>query len=76
MQIHHFIISILFLFVGSSSNDETISWNDSRKLKWEDFKGNPNSQSDAVALTASGITFGYSVKTSGKRVIRTLFERK
>jgi len=69
MQIHHFIISILFLFVGSSSNDETISWNDSRKLKWEDFKGNPNSQSDAVALTASGITFGYSVKTSGKRVI-------
>lgn len=69
MQIKHLIISILFLFLGVSSNEETISWNDTRKLTWEDFKGNPNSNSDAVALTASGITFGYSVKTSGRRIV-------
>ncbi|WP_426430900.1 DUF922 domain-containing protein [Winogradskyella sp. HB-48] len=69
MQIKHIIISILFLFVGMSSNEETITWNDTRKLTWEDFKGSPNSNSDAVALTASGITFGYSVKTTGKRII-------
>lgn len=68
MQIKHLIISILFLFVGSS-NEETITWNDTRKLTWEDFKGSPNPNSDAVALTASGITFGYSVKTTGKRII-------
>ncbi|MAB49567.1 MAG: DUF922 domain-containing protein [Flavobacteriaceae bacterium] len=69
MQINHLIISVLFLFVGMTFNDETIPWNDTRKLEWEDFKGNPNPDSDAVALTASGITFGYSVKTSGKRII-------
>lgn len=68
MQIKHLIISILFLFVGSS-NEETITWDDTRKLTWEDFKGSPNPNSDAVALTASGITFGYSVKTTGKRII-------
>lgn len=69
MQINNLIISILFLFVGLSSNEETLTWNDTRKLTWEDFKASPNPNSDAVALTASGITFGYSVKTSGKRII-------
>lgn len=69
MQIKHLIISILFLFVGLSSNEETLTWNDARKLTWEDFKASPNPNSDAVALTASGITFGYSVKTTGKRII-------
>jgi hypothetical protein len=68
MQIKYLIISILFLFVASS-NEETITWNDTHKLTWEDFKGSPNPNSDAVALTASGITFGYSVKTTGKRII-------
>lgn len=69
MQIKHIIISVLFLCIGASSNEETISWNDMRKLTWKDFKGSPNPNSDAVALTASGITFGYSVKTSGKRIV-------
>lgn len=52
-----------------SSTEETMTWNETRKLTWADFKANPNPNSDAVALTASGITFGYSVKTSGKRII-------
>ncbi|APY07590.1 DUF922 domain-containing protein [Winogradskyella sp. J14-2] len=69
MQIKHLIISIFLLFVGSSSNEETIAWSNMRKLTWKDFKGSPNPNSDAVALTASGITFGYSVKTAGKRII-------
>lgn len=69
MQIKYIIFSVLFLFLRASSNEETISWNDMRKLSWEDFKGSPNPNSDAVALTASGITFGYSVKTSGKRIV-------
>lgn len=69
MQAHHLIISILLLFVGHTNNDETIKWQDTQKLSWEDFKGTPNPDSDAVALTASGITFGYSVKTRGKRIV-------
>ncbi len=69
MQIKHLIFLVFLCFVGNFSNDETIKWSDTKKLTWEDFKGNPNPHSDAVALTASGITFGYSVKTSGKRII-------
>ena len=46
-----------------------MTWDETTKLTWEDFKAEPNSNSDAVALTASGITFGYSVKTSGQRIV-------
>ncbi len=69
MQIKLIIFCILFLIVGKNSNEETMIWDESRKLTWSDFKANPNLDSDAVALTASGITFGYSVKTSGRRII-------
>ncbi|MFP4845589.1 DUF922 domain-containing protein [Winogradskyella sp. PE311] len=46
-----------------------MTWSETRKLTWADFKASPNKNSDAAALTASGITFGYSLKTSGKRVV-------
>ncbi|MCT4629705.1 DUF922 domain-containing protein [Winogradskyella sp.] len=70
MQIKHLIITLLFLCFGTSANnEETLTWNNTRKLTWEDFKASPNPNSDAVALTASGITFGYSLKTSGKRIV-------
>ena len=59
----------MFLFVGTLSNEETMIWQEDQKLTWEDFKGQPNPNSDAVALTASGLTFGYSVKTSGRKIV-------
>lgn len=69
MQIKHFIFCLLFIFVGIDSTDETITWNASKKLTWADFRAKPDVQSNAAALTASGITFGYSVKTSGSKII-------
>ncbi len=66
MYIKHLIVCILFLVVVKSTNEDTMTWNESLRLTWTDFKANPNQDSDAVALTASGITFGYSVKTSGE----------
>lgn len=69
MQFKYLLIGLLFLFVGPTSNDETMTWNEARKLSWADFKASPDPKSDAVALTASGITFGYSVKTSNKRIV-------
>ena len=60
---------LLFLFVGENSNEETMTWVESQKLSWADFKGDPDKNSDGIALTAAGITFGYSVKTSGRRII-------
>ena len=69
MQLKYVIWSLLFLLVGKHSDEKTISWNEERRLTWRDFNADPNSNSDAVALTASGITFGYSVKTSGRKIV-------
>ena len=69
MQAKYILVFLVFLFIGNLDNKETMTWNTSRKLTWSDFKASPNPSSDAVALTASGITFGYSVKTSGKRIV-------
>ena len=46
-----------------------MSWNESYKLSWLDFKDTPNKNVSAVAITASGITFGFSVSTSGDQVV-------
>ena len=52
-------------------NDETVlSWNESNKLSWSDFKAQPDHKVSAVAITASGITFGFSVtQTDNNQVI-------
>lgn len=63
------LIILAFLFIGPISDEETVSWNEVNKLTWADFKANPETETDAVALTASGITFGYSVKTAGERIV-------
>jgi hypothetical protein len=69
MQIKHLIICLTFLFIGQKPGEESMTWKESRKLSWSDFKGELNPNSDAVALTASGITFGFSVSTSGSRIV-------
>ncbi len=57
------------MFVVSSDNEVTLSWQEDLKLSWEDFKGNKNLESDAVAVTVSGITFSYSVRKSKTRIV-------
>lgn len=56
------LIGILCLFLCVQS-EETITWNGKTKLHWGNFKGEPEYNSDAVAITASGITYGFSSKT-------------
>lgn len=65
---------LLFIFwfccgLALAQQEEGVPWSDSFKFTWDDFKASPNYQSDAVAITASGITFGYSVSTSNGNVI-------
>ncbi|WP_229724607.1 DUF922 domain-containing protein [Winogradskyella forsetii] len=63
------LIILTLFYVGSVSNDQTMVWDETTKLTWADFKADPDLESDAVALTASGITFGYSVRTSEERIV-------
>ncbi|MCF7560231.1 DUF922 domain-containing protein [Sabulilitoribacter multivorans] len=48
-----------------------MSWNESYRLSWADFKGKPNNNVSAVAITASGITFGFSItQTDSGKVVK------
>ena len=69
MHLKHIIICLLLFVVVEGTKEDTMTWDESRRLTWSDFRANPNQNSKAVALTASGITFGYSVKTSGERIV-------
>lgn len=46
-----------------------MSWSESYKLSWADFEGKPNYQVNAVAITASGISFGFSVKETNSKIV-------
>ncbi|WP_290698527.1 hypothetical protein [Lacinutrix sp.] len=61
-----FLVLVSFLFCFQSDTPE-FSWHENRKLNWEDFKGEPDVNSNAAAVTASGITFSYSVEKSSIR---------
>lgn len=50
-------------------DEATIPWSETYKLSWDDFQGPPKQDSDAVATTASGITFSYSIKKTSKRIV-------
>lgn len=56
----------LLFFQGDKTG---VSWDEKVKLTWKDFKGKPNLNSDAVAVTASGITFSYSIKKTKSKVL-------
>ncbi|MFK7750412.1 MAG: DUF922 domain-containing protein [Kordia sp.] len=53
-------ILCIFLLV---QDEEVITWSKAQKLHWGNFKDAPDYDSDAVAITASGITYGFSSKT-------------
>lgn len=55
-----FFLIVLFGFFILGKNDSK-QWNENYKLTWEDFKAQPRTQVDAVALTVSGISFSYSL---------------
>jgi len=62
------IVSLILVFAFQSDTSGR-SWNENKQLTWSDFKGVPNQQVDAVAVTASGITFGYGIQSSSTRGI-------
>ena len=71
------LILLSFSSFSFSQNDaDAISWNENRLLNWSDFKANPIQNTDAAALTASGISFGFSIGTTGNRITKFKTEVK
>lgn len=63
MNIIKTIIAVLFFLILTKSwgqEFEGILWIEGQKLTWSDFKGVPPSDSKAVAVTGSGITYKFS----------------
>lgn len=58
-----------FLFFLCFAQEEPkIVWKENHHLKWDDFKAKPQNRGSAVATTASGITFGFSIKERNGQV--------
>ena len=55
------IFLVICCFLSVQKDEPVLSWNESYRLSWNDFKAKPNKSIDAVAITASGITFSFSV---------------
>lgn len=63
------LILTLVLVLCFRSDVSYFSWNQDHKLQWEDFQGEADHNIDAVAVTASGITFSYSIQKSSTKGI-------
>lgn len=63
------ILLLLCCLVCFQDDEPVISWNESYKLSWADFKAKPHNHNDAAAITASGITFGFSIRQTDRNQV-------
>ena len=49
---------------NQSKNEELLDWSTSRKLTWNDYKANPDPNSDAAASTTSYLAIEYNITSS------------
>jgi hypothetical protein len=61
------IATFLIFFIFNDSS--TLSWNHDYRLEWSDFKGVPTQGTTTVAVTASGISFSFSTRTTSTRLL-------
>ena len=78
------ILSLIIIFISFNTtaqtitSNDTIFWNSNYKLKWDDFKGIPDTTSDGGAATNSGLDFQYKIENKNKLTysISTIFLKK
>ena len=58
------LISILFLVFCSPPSENQLVWDAEYRLSWSDFRGEPQDDMDAVAITASGLSSSFSARTT------------
>lgn len=62
-------VIVKFQDVKSMDTRDTIFYQPSRKLTWKDFKGAPDYNSWAAAITASGFGYSMSMQSLGRRAV-------
>lgn len=64
------LVSCFFCLAFSVTNeDQPFLWSNSKRIVWEDFKGKPDDRSNAVAITASGLSYDLSAQIIKGKVI-------
>mgnify|MGYP006909075997 CR=1 FL=1 len=63
-----YTIAILFVLCWHPTV-ESIRWSQDYQLQWSDFKGRPKHHSDAVAITASGLSVGLTATTLKRELL-------
>ncbi len=63
------VVHILLFLVFFQPVENSLLWSENDRLDWTDFKGVPDVNIDAAALTASGITLELSAKTTKTSLI-------
>ncbi len=63
------LFAILFIVLGNYSSEEQLVWDEDYRLSWSDFRGKPQENMDAVAITASGLSSSLSATTTSKRLV-------
>ncbi len=71
-----FVFSTL-LFTGGHKESNSIQWEASRRLVWDDFKSDPDDNSSNAALTSSTLSFKYNYDSEKgfNYTIACLFEK-
>lgn len=63
-----FMLTLGLGLLGQSNPETAFEWQENIQLKWSDFKGQPENLGDVVALTASGISFEYSIQDKNGKI--------
>lgn len=68
---YKFLVAICFVCTIHQDYDSTIIWDSNYRLQWKDFKSSKKTTSSerAAAVTASGISFGFSAKQTKTRLL-------
>jgi len=70
------VVFAIVLSVFMFQDSPTMSWEHGYRLQWSDFEATPTRHSNIAAVTASGISFSYSAKTSETRLLDYSFTVK
>ncbi len=65
---HKLLITIFLLVIHPASENQLV-WDANYRLSWSDFVGEPQEDSDAVAITASGLSSSFSARTSSTNLL-------
>ena len=69
----HIVVFLLLVAVFELMAQEKgqMCWNEDIRLSWDDFKGTPDYHASNAAVTASGISHGFSASIKGDKVSYT-----